>query len=187
MTISKKSEQSGLELETVVDLARAEGIESGVNDELSTPDAMKLGKAVKGFNPVKSGPVRFWSKGKVKTAFVPEFGPIKIKNHSLVCDSSDEVVGIVRRLNVSGLYEVLDKPFNEDSDSYERFEAMLRDMAFAGVEKIASKGGVKALRALFSSEQLEELGDKAFAPARLVSKALRSKSLVPVGKLRPIF
>ncbi len=192
MTLTKKSEQSGLNLEIVQDLATAEGISVGADEELSKPDAMKLGKAVKAFqekaSPAPAKEIRYWSKGSTRILYIPDYGPIKFNKHMLVCNPDDEVVGIIARLKaVSGIFVVSDEGFGEDTPSYDRFEDMLRSLAFAAGGSTPSKHGVKAIRAMFTADQLEELGDKSFDPRRLISKALRSKSLIPVGNLRPIF
>jgi len=196
MTLTKKAETSELELAKVVEIAGALGIESDANKELSNTDAMKLGKAVTAFKkggkmpePVNSAGedsklFRIWTAGKSKTVFLSEeLGSIKVRDHSLILDEKKdaEMISIIKRLkNVIGMYEVIDEPFEEDSDEYEKFEDKIRELVFTGLGQEASRGGVKAIRALLSHGELSAMGEKAFNPKTLVAKVMRSKSVVHI-------
>jgi hypothetical protein len=192
MNLTKKAENSELELAVVEEIAKNEGIEVGSPDEeLSNSDAMKLGVAVKKFiedgeivKPVKGKTFRVWSPGKNKTIFLGQtLGSIRVRDHSLVLDVERDAktIKLIKSLrNVLGLYKVHNKPFDEDSEQYERFEDLLRQLVFTGAGQEASRGGVKAVRALFSSDELQAMGENAFNPKRLITKATRSKSITQI-------
>jgi len=190
MTFTKKSELTDLSIAQVSDIAKTIGIECGPDDELSRPDAIKLGTAVKKFQEDGSQNLakedkkvfRIWTAGKNKTVFLGEkLGSIKVRDHSLVLDGTRDAdtIKIIGRLkNVLGMFQVIDKPFEEYSDESEKFEDRLRELVYTGAGQEESRGGIKAVRALFSAEQLSAMGEKAFSGKTLIKKAVNSKSII---------
>lgn len=190
MTIVKKADQSGLTLAEVIEIAKSVGITSDPETDLATGDAVKLGSAVKAFieggAPNKSGSKEFrvWCAGKNRTIFLGEvLGSLRIRDHVLVLDTvaNAETVKLVKKLkNVIGLYEVTDVPFDDNDDEYYNFDKLLRSLVFTGTGQEQSRGGIKAVRALFRADELLAMGDGAFNPNKLITKALRSKSIVQI-------
>jgi len=192
MTINEKANRVNLPVEKVAALALAAGINTEDMDRnLSQPEAIKLGTAVKNYNeaePVQDEPktVRFWTKATIHLIMAGT-EKIKFKGNVLVLNSEVDknLIALIRRLaNIAGsycVYEVLDTPLGEDSDELAEFGKMLREIAFTGGNGEASRAGRKSLRAMFEPEELESMGAAGFDPNRLVMKVLLKKSLKPVS------
>lgn len=195
MTIREKAEKEKLTVEQVVAVAVAAGINAdNVDAKLSSPDAIKLGSAVKkslggvsaSVSVEENNEVLFWSKHTKHTVVVPGVGPVKFDGHvlSLRKDIDPDLIKKIRKLSVVDIYEILNQPFDEDSNEYIRFSDMLDEIVFTGHSKERSKAGVKAVRAMFSPAELIAMGEHAFDPKRLVIKALHSKSCIQVTELK---
>lgn len=189
MTIKEKAEQSGLAIDKVVELCKAADIDASDPDRtLEKVEAMTLGRVVKKYLEARDVPekqakaVRFWTQA---TKHLVQAGSerIEFKDNVLVLDAEDDIetIALVRSLrNIAGryaIYEVLDKPYEDESDEAVAFSRMLEDIVFTGHNREHSKAGMKAVCALFSSDELAEMGANRSDPRRLVMKALRSKSL----------
>jgi len=196
MTLDKKAEASELDIAVITEIASNAEIEVGLSDELSTQDAIKLGKAVTAYKKneivetqekaAPKGVFRIWSDGKNKTIFLGEvIGSITIKNYALVLDkdADKKTIEIIKRIkNVLGLYEVHDVPFDEDeqSEEYDKFDDLLRSLLFTGSAGQVARAGIKAVRALFSVEELLSFKDGAFNAKRLIQKAMSTKSITQI-------
>lgn len=189
MTIKEKAEKTGLTVEKVAELCSAAGIESkDVDRKLESVEAMTLGKVVKKYMEVtedtKEAPksVRFWTHA---TRHIIQAGKERIvfEGNVLVLNEENDIgtIALVRSLrNIVGrysVYEVINNPFDEESDKAVWFNNMLEDIVFTGHNRERSKAGMKTVRALFEPEELAEMGANSFDPRRLVMKALRNKSL----------
>ena len=189
MTINEKANKVDLPVEKVVGLALAAGINAeDLERKLENVEAMTLGKVVNQYLKAKGEPkaepktVRFWSEA---TKHMIQAGNEKImfKGNVLVLDEEEDIgtIALVRSLrNIVGrysIYEVIDEPFDEDSDRALWFSNMLEDIVFTGHNRERSKAGIKSIRAMFSPNELVEMGEGGFNPRRLVMKALRNKSL----------
>lgn len=190
MTITEKAKQVDLPVEKVAELASAAGIDAeDVNRTLEHPkETTVLGSAVKKYLEATDGidtendTVRFWTEA---TKHLIQAGKERItfKDNVLVLDAKEDIgtIALIRSLrNINGrysIYEVLDEPFGEDSNDAVWFSNMLEDMVFTGHNRERSKAGMKAVRALFSPDELLKMGEGRSDPRRLVMKALRNKSL----------
>lgn len=192
MTIREKAINANLSVEEVVKLALATGIDvEDLDRKLSQPEAIKLGTAVKNYDEdavedVEPKTARFWTKA-INHMILVGTEHIKVKGHVLVLDAERDKnqIALIRRLkNVKGsycIYEVIDKPLDEDSDELVAFSEMLRGIMFTGGNGESSKSGKKALRAMFTAEELDAMGSAGFNPERLIMKVLRNKSLKTVS------
>jgi len=192
MTINEKANKTNLPVEKVAELALAADIDSVDMDRtLSQSEAVKLGVAVKSYvenKPSKAEPktVRFWTKATNHMILVGT-EHIKIKGNVLELDAEKDKskIALIRRLrNIGGsysIYEILNEPLDEDSDKFAEFNETLRGIAFTGGNGEGSKSGRKALRAMFSADELEDMGAAGFNLDRLVMKVLRNKTLKPVS------
>lgn len=188
MTIKEKAEQSGLEIDKVVELCKAVEIDASDPDrKLEKVEAMTLGKVVNKYLEAKGTgkavkTVRFWT---LATKHLVQAGNerIEFKDNVLVLDAESDIetIALVRSLkNIAGryaIYEVLDQPYEDESDDAVAFSKMLEDIVFTGHNREHSKAGMKTVCALFSSDELAAMGANRSDPRRLVLKALRSKSL----------
>jgi len=189
MTINEKANKVGLPVDKVVELAFHAGLDSEDMDrKLDNVEAITLGKVVNQYLKARSEPkdehtlVRFWTKA---TKHMIQAGNerIEFKDNVLVLDKKDDIglISMIRGLrNIVGrysIYEVIDEPHADESDESVAFSDMLEDIAFTGHNRERSKAGIKSIRAMFSPEELESMGEHGFDPRRLVMKALRTKSL----------
>lgn len=189
MTVRKKAEKEGMELDTVMEIAASAGINiDDVDRELDQAEAIALGKAVKGTStePIKkkeeSEMIRFWSTRRNYTfghGIVDE-NSVEFENHVLLLNRKTDakLIDTIRRLRNTDIFEIKNVPFEEDSEDYFKFDKLMNDIMITGANGEVSKMGVKAVRALFSPNELLEMGEFAFTPQRLKSKALRTKSYI---------
>lgn len=189
MTITEKANKVELSVEKVVELALAAGIDAGdVERKLENQEAIKLGTVVNQYLKAKANPedepkqVRFWTRATKHTIQAGN-ERIQFKDNILVLDEDRDIgtIVLIRSLrNIVGLYsiyEVIDEGFEEDSDKVSWFSDLLEEIVLTGHNRERSRMGMKAVRVMFSPEQLEEMGENGFDPRRLVMKALRNKSL----------
>jgi len=195
MTIKEKAIKVELPVEKVAALAAAAGIDAeDVERKLETPESISLGTAVKKYlendddEPKKeSGSVRFWTKAINHTVALPGGKTLKFKTNALVLDKKRdaETIKMIRNIqNVSGEYginEVVNKPHEDESEEQIKFGEMLEKIVYTGAYGEKSKAGVKAVRALFSDDELIAMEEYGFDPRRLIMKALRTKSLKPIN------
>jgi len=196
MTLNEKAEASELDIAVITEIASSIGIEVDPSDKLAGQDAIKLGRAVTAYKKngvvgtkekaAPKGVFRIWSDGKNKTIFLGEvLGSIKIQNYALVLDvdADKKTIEIIKRIkNVLGLYEVHDVPFDEDEqgEEYDKFDDLLRGLLFTGSGGQVARAGIKAVRALFSTEELLSFKDGAFNAKRLIHKAMSTKSITQI-------
>jgi hypothetical protein len=189
MTIKGKAEEVGIEVEKLAALAAAAGIDaSDVNRTLEPTEAMRLGKAVKNLenssNEEAGEPkdIRFWTTNTNHTIGKGIVGPeaVYFKDHSLILNSKSDakLIGNIRKLRAKDIFELSDEPFDEDSDAFYAFSKLIDSELFTGQSGEPSKRGLKAIRAMFSGEELIDMSKHAFDPQRLKMKALRTKSAV---------
>lgn len=193
MTIREKAEKEGIDPLKVAELADAAGIDNAdVDRKLEQTEAMRLGKAVKAYKESAgetsddkdaSGLVLFWSTNKnhlIDQSIIGTEKSVMIKEHALWLDAEEDAVLIkrIRRLLLTDVFEVKEEPFDEESREYFEFSDLLDELLFTGHTGERSKMGVKAVRALFSEEELAKMGGNGFDPRRLRDKALRTRSVV---------
>lgn len=196
MTIKEKATKTDLPVETVASIAEAAGVDAADNERtLTQPEAIKLGTAMKNHQSVETDEtkekpkkeVRFWTVAIRQLIGLKGGKQLKFEDHVLVLDAEEdkEKIATVRILqNVKGryeIYEVLDKPWDDDSKEFYNLQELLEGLVYTGQHGERSRSGIKAIRALFSHEELLGMKEYGFDPRRLIQKTLRSKSLKAIS------
>lgn len=200
MTIKEKATKSDLPVETVASIAEAAGIDAeDVERTLTQPKAIKPGTAVKNHQSGESDKeepkvreeqkkeVRFWTIAIRHLIGLDDGKKIKFEDHALVLDAEEDKkeIAVVRSLqNIIGryeIYEVVNEPLGEDSKEFYAFQELLERLVYTGQHGERSKSGIKAVRAMFSHEELVGMKEYGFDPRRIIQKTLRTKSLKPIS------
>ena len=124
---------------------------------------------------VKADEVKFWSS--ISNYMIATAGRnIQFSNHVFCPKTGDHDEEIVRQTNTPYVYEVVDKPF-EDEAKLARFNSFLSDILFTGERGEPSRRGIIAIQALFSAHECDDLvaGGKTKAD-QLIVRVMRTKS-----------
>jgi len=138
--------------------------------------------APKTTEPTGPALVRFWSQKERHQIALASGKNVIFKGHVLLAEEGGEVAGVIRKARVYDVREIVDKPFESESDQA-KFNKFLNDMVYTGERGLASQRGVKLLVGLFSSNEYSRLQDEHYkktknplTPDVIIMRALRTKS-----------
>ena len=126
--------------------------------------------------------VRFWSMKERHQIALASGKNVVFKGHVLLAEEGGEVAGIIRKSRIHDIREIVDKPFESESDQA-KFNKFLNDMVYTGERGLASQRWVKLLVGLFSPNEYSRLQDEHYkktksplTPDVIIMRSIRTKS-----------